>query len=210
MLESEYDCHEKTIVGPLDMQSFRQYERSHSADYPHMIYDQVYSSYVQKNHGGVPKRQWFKTEKGSVRQLGRFVNYGGPYNEPFQDNWEIPGPVDMRESWNINTLETIGNIADGCGAFLVPFGLLCKGERTPDEIGTTYIDLLCFDYSNEQLNTPEVVVWNNSDACREYYASREAGLNSWTEMRHERFTERVAISFRWFMLSLFESKAHLQ
>ena len=103
--------------------------------------------------------------KRSVRQLCRFVNYGGPYNEPFQDNWEILGPVDMRESWNINTLETIGNIADGCGAFLVPFGLLCKGECTPDEIGTTYIDLLCFDYSNEQLNTPEVVVWNNSDAC---------------------------------------------
>ena len=63
MLESEYDCREKTIVGPLDIESFRQHERSRTADYPHMIYDQVYCSYVHKNHGGVPKRQWFKTEK---------------------------------------------------------------------------------------------------------------------------------------------------
>jgi len=208
MDESEYDCYGDTIVGPLDMKSFRRNERSRSADYPHMTYDQVYSSYVQKNHGGIPKRQWFKTEKGAVRQLGRFVNYGGPYSDPFQDNWEMPGS-DIRESWNIGVLETVGNIADGCGAFLVPFGLLCTGERTPDETGTTYIDLVCFNYSNAQLGTPEVVVWNNSDACSEYYACKEAGLNSWTEMRLDRFTERVAINFRWFMLSLFESKSHV-
>jgi len=209
MIKPEYDCQEESIVGPLELERFKQNERSRSTDYPHMVYDQDYFTYVQRNHGGVPKRQWFMTEKGSVQRLGRFVNFGGPYKKPFQEDWQYPGE-DIRVSWSMGALEAIANIADGCGAFLVPFGLLYKGRHSPEEIGTTYINLVCFDYSNDQLDAPEVVVWNNSDACKEYYACEESELDSWTGMRHDRFTQRVTDNFNQFLHLLCESETQLK
>ena len=209
MNELKYDCYEDSIVGLLDMERLKQTERSRSSDYPHMIYDQEYLSFIQRNHGGVPKLQWFKTDTGRVSRLGRFINYGGPYTEPTQDDRNFPG-LDIRARWSIGALETIANIADGCGAFLVPFGLLYTGKHSPDESGTTYINLLCFDYSKSDADAPEVVYWDNGEACDEFYTCQERGLDSWTEMRHEKFTDRAAPNFSEFMLSLRESEADLE
>lgn len=208
MLPSKFDCLPETIVAPLNIERLRRVEKSRSSDYPHMTFDPAYVSYVEKNHGGVPKRQWFMTEKRQVLRLGRFVNFGGPYNEPYQDSWEIPG-TDIRESWNVEALETIANIEEGCGAFLVPFGLLYAGDHRPEDMGPIYLDFVCFDYSDESASVPGIVAWNNSAAVDERFACEDEGRDSWTEMRHDRFTQNVASSFTGFIEALFENESDL-
>ncbi|MEP3479097.1 MAG: hypothetical protein ABJZ55_07620 [Fuerstiella sp.] len=209
MIPTECDCQADTIVSPLNIECLERNERGRTADYPHMTYDPAYVSYVQKNHGGVPKRQWFKTEEGQVLRLGRFINFGGPYNDPYQDNWESPGR-DIRDSWSIDTLKSIANIADGCGAFLVPFGLLYAGPHRPEEMQNVHLDLVCFDYSDQCAAVPTVVAWNNNAAVDESYDCEDEGRDTWTEMRHDRFTHRVAGNFTDFMLTLCESESDVK
>ena len=208
MIPLKSDCQPETIVAPLNIERLRRYESSRTSDYPHMIYDPAYVSYIEKNHGGVPNRQWFKTEKGQVLRLGRFVNFGGPYNEPYEDDWACPG-TDIRQSWYIGALESIANIAEGCGALLVPFGLLYTGDHQPEEMQSVHIDLVCFDYSDKSANVPNVVAWNNNDAVEESYTCEEEGRDSWTEMRHDRFTHRVASNFTVFVDALRENESDL-
>ncbi|MBM81700.1 MAG: hypothetical protein CMJ78_14060 [Planctomycetaceae bacterium] len=214
MIPPEFDCVPDTIVGSLNIEDLRQSERSRSADYAHMVYDPAYVAYTEKNHGGIPKRPWFKTESGQILRLGRFVNFGGPYNEPFQDDWESPG-TDIRHSWDIGCLEAYEGIADGCGAFLVLFGMLYWGPHSPEEMQKMHIDYLCFDYScfdysDSSSRLPAVVVWDQEAAGDEAYACKGEGRDSWTELRRDRFTDRVAANFTDFMLGLCESDADLR
>lgn len=208
MTPSEFDCQPESIVGPLPMESLRQHESASTCDFPHLRYDPAYVSYQQENHGGIPKKQWFRALGGTVLRLGRFVNFGGPYSEPYQDSWEHPG-TDIRKTWSIGHLEGIANIADGCGAFLIPFGILYGGPHHPDNMQTTHSDLVCFDYSDPNRQLPTVVAWFNDDAVSEYYDCERDGRDSWTQLNHEKFTKGVAESFETFLAGLCETEQEL-
>jgi hypothetical protein len=200
MILPEYDCIPESVVGAITSQHRRRLAAVR-AEFPYMKYDPAYLSYQEGNHGGIPKRQWFVTEKGTVLRLGRFVNFGGPYNKPFQDSWESPG-TDIRASWKLDYLESIANVGEGCGAFLVPFGILYAGPHHPDQMQVDHANLVCFDYSDRQRQLPTVVAWENSAAGSERYACEQDGRNAWTEMNHDKFTERVASDFESFVSSL--------
>jgi hypothetical protein len=202
------DCEPDSIVGPVDEAKIRRHEPIWSEDGDRHVFDPAYVAYCLKNHGGVPKRQWFKTRLGTVRRLGRFVNFGGPYTPPFREDWESPGN-EIREKWSLGNLEGIANIESGCGAFLVALGILYSGPHSPDGMGTSHSDLVCFDYSDIADPIPSVVLWDNSLACHEYYDCEESGRDSFTEMDHSRFTEPIAVNFTEFLRGLRATESEL-
>lgn len=74
---------------------------------------------------------------------------------------------------------------------------------------TVHANLLCFDYSDRRSPIPSVVAWNNDLAVQEFYACEEEGRDTWTKMRHKRFTQPVAANFMAFMLALCDSESEL-
>lgn len=198
-IPDEFGCDPASIVGPLDLEKLKRCEKRCRAEIPHMKYEAEYVEYMQRNHGGIPRKQWFRTAQGTECRLGRFINFGGPYTPPYQDSWESRGR-EQRGEWSLDTAEAIANIAEGCGLFLIPFGILYSGSHHPDTMGLIYADLVCFNYKHP--GPPRVVFWSNSRACHEGYRCQEEGLDSLTEMDLARFTEDVAGSFREFVLML--------
>ncbi len=191
-------CLPESIVGPLDPDSLARRERARTADYSYMKFDPAYVEFIKQNHGGIPIKQWFKSKDDRVFRLGRFINFGGPYHPPYQDSWEYPGH-DLREDWSHDGLDVIANIVDGCGMFLVPFGILYSREHHPDAMGASYSNMVCFDFKNMNGDVPTVVAWINAKACDEYYAITERGGDAFFEMDHAKISHPVAGSFSDFL-----------
>jgi hypothetical protein len=57
MIPSKCDCHRDSVVGTFPRERADRYLSSD--DDLHLKYDQDYLSYITRNHGGVPRRQWF-------------------------------------------------------------------------------------------------------------------------------------------------------
>ena len=163
-----------------------------------MKFDPAYVDFITDNHGGIPIKQWFNSKDGRLFRIGRYVNFGGPYTPPYQDSWEFPGR-DHRMDWSHEALETIANIADGCAAFLIPFGILYSGDHHPDDMGVIYSNMLCFDYKNMHGTLPSVAAWINANAVTEYCRLQEQGVNPFLEMDHSNITHPVADCFADFL-----------
>lgn len=193
-----------SFVGPFNMKELKKHERSRTLEYPHMKYDASYVSHISKYHGGIPGKQWFHSKSGQKHRLGRFLNFATKKSlpDPFQASW-IDSRVDARWKWSLARALAIANIADGCGAFLVPFAILYSGPHHPDEMDLTHSDLVCFDYRKPV--QPRVVVWYNDKAVREFYRCEEQGLDPWTQLDYSSFTEDVAENFDEFLAMLNEA-----
>lgn len=193
-----------SFVGPFNMEELKKHERSSTVDYPHMKYDASYVTHISKFHGGIPGKQWFRSKSGKKHRLGRFLNFATESSlpEPFQPSW-IDSRVDIRWEWSLTRALAIANIADGCGAFLVPFAILYSGPHHPDEMDLTHLNLVCFNYRKQ--GRPRVVVWYNNEAVSEFFRCEEQGLDPWTELDYLKFTEDVAENFDEFLMMLYKS-----
>ncbi|MDA1016889.1 MAG: hypothetical protein O3A00_20825 [Planctomycetota bacterium] len=206
---SEFDCSPESVVGELSLKALERVEKSRTCDYPHMKLDSSYIAYCKRNHGGIPKKQWFKASSGRIERLGRLVNFGGPYRAPLQESWEAP-ETDIRECWSQGYLESMANISGGCGAFLVPLGLLYAGPHHPDEMQVNDADLVCFDYSDRKAKSPRVVFWSNEDAVGELIDCQARGGGCWEKLDHSKFTDIIAKDFVEFMTSLRADRSELK
>lgn len=191
-------CIPSSIVGKLDPKVIQTVEKLAVSDDPNMRLDPVYVRYQFDNHGGIPYKQWFKARNGNVFKIGRFVNYGGRYTGPYQAS-EMNPDLDFRTEWSVFNLETIGNIVEGCGMFLRPFGILYEREEHPDGSDAIYSNLVCFDYKRMNGKLPTVVAWINKKAFYEHCAIEERGGNPFYEMDHEKISYPVADCFAEFL-----------
>lgn len=194
MIDEKFDCEPQSVVGPLKISRLRKQE-----DLCEAKFDSDFIDYTRRNHGGIPKRQWVTTKKGTVLRVGRFINFGGPYQKPFQENWLNP-PEDLRDNWEIGMVSSDGNFDEGCGEFLMPIALLFSDESHPDGMTTKYLDAICFDFSGN--GSPKVVYWNNRLAGLEYSRCENLDLDTFSELNHENFTEPIARDFETFVRSM--------
>ena len=188
------------FAGPLVLEELRRHEQMRTDELPHMTYDPAYVAHLAKYHGGVPGKQWFRTRKGNARRLGRLLNFATAENlpPPFQPSWQNPSD-DLRLEWSVNSSEAMEWISTGCGAWLVPFGILYVGPHwyRPDRMTLACSDLVCFDYRGPA--RPRVVAWNNKAAARECARCEDDGRDTWLDLDYSRFTEEVADDFTNFL-----------
>jgi hypothetical protein len=94
-------------------------------------FDPSYLDHLRSHNGGVPKKCYFKTAKGTKHVVVRFLSFlPDESTSPFAQ-YGVEG--------------TWGLIEDRLGKYLIPFAELFAG------------DMLCFDFKNG--SPPSVVVW---------------------------------------------------
>lgn len=209
-IDLDYDP--DSFAGPLDLERVRQNEWTRTVNFPWMVYDPSYVKHLQAYHGGSLANGCFRTCRGNTYRLGRFVNFATKeaLPPPFQPSIVEPR-YDARLDWSIGYLEAIANIADGMGAFLVPFGILYCGPHHPDDMDPTHSNFVCFDYTDMYAPRPKVVVWFNDLAVDECFRCEDEemdldlgdeDMDPFLDMDTSRFTEEVALNFDEFLTFL--------
>lgn len=180
-VDLEYDA--TTFVGKFNAKAFRKYENRFE-ELKGVKFDPSYVRHISQNYGGIPKKQWFKTRKGTTLRLGRFLNYldRQSVEPPLRKSWKGHGD-DIRLDWSV---DYIIDPLDYFPPNFHPFASLYMGPHHPDEMAE--FDLLCFDYSER--GVPKIVVWYNDES----------------KFSDEPVTEKVADNFDEFLSMLYEYK----
>ncbi len=206
--EIELEYEPDSFVGPLNLQKLKSIEACLVDELPGRFFDLSYINHISKYHGGIPKKQWFMSAKGTLHRVGRFLNFATEetLTPPFQDSW-LHSDQDIRLDWSWDYIQGIANISEGCGVFLRPFAILYSGPHHPDEMQVKYADLLCFSFKEE--GSPRVVVWYNEQALTEHFRCKAAGLDTTWDVELSNFTEEVATTFDDFLTLLREHREDL-
>jgi hypothetical protein len=165
----------------------------------HSTLEKYFLDFMIENHGALFAKEHFKDCNGTVHRIGRLVNFVDDISEislPNMEDWEGGGD-DLRLRYSIYCLESMGNVQDGMGDTLLPAGILYTGENHPDEEVTQHSNMLALDMSKP--GVPEVFVWNNDKAVKEYYHSQNEGK----EINYKKFTTLVAENFENFIKLLY-------
>jgi hypothetical protein len=205
MIDLNYDP--SSLCGPADIRVARFLEvyRGHKLD-------PAYLRHIEKNHGGIPGKQYFDASDGKTFRLGRFLTMVDKKSDlapPPRPSWEFP-PRDARLDWSVLTL--IDQEGPSCrnlfgGERLLPFAALYFGPNHPDGMSLTdgNTNLLCFFYESKA-RLPRIVVWLAHQAQLEYFRWEAAfGSNEEEEVRYRDFTIPVAENFDAFLVILREA-----
>ena len=180
-VDLEYDP--TTFVGEFNPTAFIDYEKRFE-ELNGVKLDPSYVRHISQNYGGIPKKQCFKTRKGTTLRLGRFLNYldRESVEPPIRKSWNGHGD-DIRLDWSVHR---IIDPLDYFPPHLHPFASLYMGPHHPDEM--VEFDLLCFDYSKS--GRPKIVVWYHDES----------------KFSDKPVKEKVADTFDEFLSMLYEYK----
>ncbi|MDY8135399.1 hypothetical protein [Aquimarina sp. 2201CG5-10] len=173
--------------------------------------DKSFLFFIKKHHGTIPINGEFKSKKGQIYKIGRFLTL-------VDETSQLASPIiqskfnnrDARIDWSIYTLideesTTLRSFIDG--KRLIPFASLYQGTNHPDgmDLSRANIDLLCFFYSDDE-KRPKIVVWNGQKAIQESLRSEEVLENEdlteeeyYQRINYSSFTELVDINFDDFL-----------
>ncbi|WP_459212242.1 hypothetical protein [Aquimarina rhabdastrellae] len=181
--------------------------------------DTSFLSFIKKYHGTIPIALEFKSEKGNVYKIGRFLTI-------VDEKSQLPLPIiqskfndrDARIDSSIYTLIdedsiTLRSFIDG--ERLIPFASLYYGSHHPDEmeLSKANVDLLCFFYIPGE-SRPQIVVWSGQKAMKESFRMEEVLEENeditdeeyYKTIRYECFIELVSQNFDDFLKKIYQNK----
>jgi len=134
-IDLEYDP--TSFVGPFDPKQAERYEKRWVEHENPFHLDPAYLEHLSRFHGGTPAKNCFRTRRGRVRVLERFLNFV---------------PDEKKGEWGVYHVEVMRCLVeDRLSDNLLPFAALFAG------------DLLCFKYGRG--GPPAVVVWLHEESA---------------------------------------------
>jgi hypothetical protein len=121
-----------TTVGPLDEREVRAFEDwLHGSGHDAIHFEESYLAHIKSAHGAVPGKKYFRTARGTVHSVVRFLNFLGRGSQHPLAEYSVPC------TWSA--------IDDRLGDSLMPFAELFGG------------DMLCFEFGKGP--KAQIVVW---------------------------------------------------
>ncbi len=187
-------CNPETNVADLSRDCLR--ERISGLLANHSELDQSFLDFTVQNHGATLAKEHFVDVEGVKHRLGRLTSFVQDESDLSGEktlDWEDPR-YDFRLKFSVFFLDSVSNIGEGMGEYLLPIGILYYGSYHPDEMKVTHANMLALDMSAPGI--PSVVVWDNDKGVDEVLRAEREGLMS---LDHSRMTTHVADSFEQFI-----------
>ncbi len=187
-------CNPETKVADLSRDCLR--ERISGLLANHSELEQNFLDFTVQNHGATLAKEHFVDVAGVEHRLGRLTNFVRDESDLSGEripDWEDPR-YDFRLKFSVFFLDSVSNISEGMGEYLLPIGILYHGSNHPDDMKVTHANTLALDMSSPGI--PSVVVWYNDKGIDQVLWAEREGLMS---LDHSRMTTRIADSFEQFL-----------